>query len=337
LRLRSWFLRYSFATISLDLRNWRGFSCGKAGINRFAAPVSASRNRSAPDRVKLGRLALDSLVASWCDNAMRVTYKPTARLSSYVEELWYCDGHGVIHRKERALPTGRFQLFISLSDAPIGGWGRVNWEVGRGAPSVVVGMRTRFTVIDTSTLESAMGVVFWPGAARAFFDAPADAFYNESVPLDLIWGSLAGELRDRVREASTPAEKFQAAETGLLESVDRQRVNRRLELHPAVRYALGEFVREPHIRSVLEVARETGLSRHRFAELFREQVGLTPKLYCRLHRFQGVLRQIASGAPVDWADLALAGGYCDQAHLANEFRSFSGISPGSYLASERSL
>jgi len=152
------------------------------------------------------------------------------------------------------------------------------------------------------------------------------------VPLDLIWGSLASELRDRVRDASTPEEKFQAMETALLE-----RVNRRLELHPAVRYALGEFAREPHIRSVLDVAREAGLSRHRFAQLFRQQVGLTPKLYCRLHRFQGVLRQIASGAAVDWADLALSGGYYDQAHLANEFRSFSGISPGSYLAAERSL
>src|ERR1700704_562307 len=55
---------------------------------------------------------------------------------------------------------------------------------------------------------------------------------------------------------------------------------------------------------------------------------------CRLHRFQDVSRQIALGAPVDWTDLALAGGYCDQAHLAHEFRDFSGISPTAYLASE---
>ena len=95
-----------------------------------------------------------------------------------------------------------------------------------------------------------------------------------------------------------------------------------------------KFARAPHIRSVLGVARETGLSRRRFAQLFRKQVGLTPKLYCRLHRFQQVRRQIASGAPVDWVDLALAlaGGYCDQAHLVNEFRNFSGISPSVYLA-----
>jgi AraC-like DNA-binding protein len=172
--------------------------------------------------------------------------------------------------------------------------------------------------------------VFWPGAARAFFEAPADAFYGESVPLDLIWGSAASQLRDRLREANS-AEKFRMLETALL-----QRANTRLELHAAVLYGLAEFARVPHVRSVVEVAQEAGLSRRRFAQLFREQVGLTPKLYCRLRRFQGVLRQIPWGAPVDWADLALAGGFCDQAHLVNEFRHFSGISPGAYLAGDHS-
>jgi AraC-like DNA-binding protein len=151
------------------------------------------------------------------------------------------------------------------------------------------------------------------------------------VPLDLIWGSTASALRDRLREASTADEKFAVLETAFL-----QRMNRRLELHAAVLYGLEQFGQAPHIHSVLEVARETGLSRRRFAQLFREQVGLTPKLYCRLRRFEEVLRQIPLRTPVDWADVALAGGYYDQAHMANEFRHFSGISPSAYLADGRS-
>jgi hypothetical protein len=43
---------------------------------------------------------------------------------------------------------------------------------------------------------------------RAFFDSPAEAFYNESVRLDLIWGSKASELRDRLPAASTAVKKF---------------------------------------------------------------------------------------------------------------------------------
>jgi AraC-like DNA-binding protein len=266
-----------------------------------------------------------------CDWAMLLAHQPRGPLASYVEKLWYCDGYQVSHRKQRVLPNARFQLFFSLTDAPLGGPSGANGALGQCASSLVVGIRSGFSVIDTATLQSAMGVLFWPGGARAFFDAPAEVFYNQSVPLDMIWGSLANGVRDRLREATTAAGKFRVLETALLE-----RANKRLELHAAVLYALGEFARAPHIRSVLDVAREAGLSRRRFAQLFREQVGLTPKLYCRLRRFQDVSQQIALGAPVDWADLALAGGYCDQAHLANEFRNFSGISPTAYLASERS-
>ncbi len=257
---------------------------------------------------------------------MRVTQKPVGRLGAYVEQLWYCDGHGGGDHKGRLLPHGRFQLFFSLSDSPIGGVAAANWEVGRGASSLVVGIETHCVVVETKALQTAMGVLFRPGGARTFFDAPADVFYNERVPLERLWGSRADRVRDRLREASTAAGKFQVLEMALLE-----RMNRPLELHAAVRYALGEFGRAPHLRRVLGVVKETGLSRRRFAQLFREQVGLTPKLFCRLHRFQSVMRQIATGAPVDWADLALAGGFCDQSHLANEFRTFSGISPHAYL------
>lgn len=263
---------------------------------------------------------------------MLLAHQPLGPLASYVEKLWYCDGFQVVRRNKRVLPNGRFQLFVSLSDAPLQGPGGTIGDSGQRASSLVVGMHSHFSVLDTSRLQSAMGVLFWPGGARAFFDAPADMFYNKSASLELIWGASASQIRDHLRDASTPAEKFQALESALLD-----RRNKRFELHVGVRYALGEFARKPHIHSVLDVAREAGLSRRRFAQLFREQVGLTPKLYCRLRRFQGVLRQIAAGAPVDWADLALAGGYSDQAHLTNEFRNFAGISPNAYLASERPI
>ena len=125
-------------------------------------------------------------------------------------------------------------------------------ESGQRASSLVVGMRSHFSVLDTSKLQSAMGVLFWPGGARAFFDAPADMFHNESVPLELIWGPVAGQLRDHLRDASTPAEKFQALELALMD-----RRNKRVELHVAVRYALGKFTRKPHIHSVLSVATDS--------------------------------------------------------------------------------
>ena len=259
---------------------------------------------------------------------MILEYRPAQNISRWVEKLWYCEGYQATHRKERVLPNGRFQLVIDLSDF--------------SAPPLVVGIRSEFSVIETAGLQCMIGVVFRAGGARSLFGASANEFYNTEVPLDLIWGKAATYLRDRLREAGTSSARFRVLEEALIDHAMR------LELHPAVQYALGEFRNAPHIRSVLDVTREAGLSRRRFAQLFREQVGLTPKLYCRLHRFQGVVRKLTSGAPahrpqcplcaaekIDWAEVALAGGYCDQAHMAHEFRAFSGISPGAWLAQER--
>src|SRR5690606_5156446 len=84
-------------------------------------------------------------------------------------------------------------------------------------------------------------------------------------------------------------------------------------------------------RSVAETAESLGLSRRRFADRFERRVGLTPKRFARLERFRHALR-LASAANVRWSDVAQACGYFDQAHLAHEFRRFSGVSPSEYPA-----
>jgi AraC-like DNA-binding protein len=263
---------------------------------------------------------------------MLVARGPSLALSPHVEQLWYCEGYQAAHRKERVLPSGRFQMVIELADLFIRQWDRDpgSDQFEHAPPAVVVGMQSRYGVIDTAALQSVIGVVFRPGGARAFFDVPAEEFYNQSVPLDLVWGNGAGALRERLQDAATGPDKLDVLDAGL-----RERLQSRHSLHGAVRFALLEFGRMPHTRTILEVTRDAGLSRRRFAQLFREQVGLTPKLYCRIRRFQRVLRQIRSGCPVDWADVALGGGYYDQAHLGHEFHEFSGISPGAYLTGER--
>ena len=75
------------------------------------------------------------------------------------------------------------------------------------------------------------------------------------------------------------------------------------------------------------LARELGYSRKHVITLFRDHVGLPPKLLARIVRFDGLLRQLRTGAATSWADLALDCGYYDQAHLVREVRRFTGLTP----------
>ena len=93
-----------------------------------------------------------------------------------------------------------------------------------------------------------------------------------------------------------------------------------------------------HALSLLEqmpvatVASQLAMSPKRLIQSFRAEVGLTPKLYCRVRRFESLLRAVEQSAEVNWAQVGCQYGYYDQAHLTHEFRSLSGYTPGEYLA-----
>jgi AraC-like DNA-binding protein len=65
--------------------------------------------------------------------------------------------------------------------------------------------------------------------------------------------------------------------------------------------------------------------------VFAAQVGLPPKLFCRILRFQQARSMADQIERLDWAQLASTCGYFDQSHLINDFQEFSGFSPTEYL------
>lgn len=70
----------------------------------------------------------------------------------------------------------------------------------------------------------------------------------------------------------------------------------------------------------------------RFRERFQSEVGMAPKLFARVQRFQAVIGAVHALDEVDWAGIAADCGYFDQAHFIHDFRAFSGLTPTEYLA-----
>ena len=89
-------------------------------------------------------------------------------------------------------------------------------------------------------------------------------------------------------------------------------------------------------RAVREIARRSGWSERTVSERFRRQVGVTPKIFDRIGRFQRVVQRLhRADDRVEWARLAVECGFYDQAHFSHEFRAFSGISATEYGTAER--
>jgi AraC-like DNA-binding protein len=251
---------------------------------------------------------------------------PAPPLSDFVDQLWYYEGYSQPHAKERLLPDGSIELIFNLTEDQT----RVYGDTGdartfRG--SVLSGPHSKFFVIDTAEQIEVIGVHFKPGGAFPFFKLPVGELQDEHVGLDNLWGSKASELRDRLLEAPTPDAKF-----GILERALLDRTTKPLVRHPAVAFALRQFGAAQNPQNVSEVTEQIGLSARRFIDVFNNQVGLTPKLFCRVRRFQEVLRHLGNKPQVDWTRIALDFGYFDQPHFIHDFRAFSGINPTTYLA-----
>jgi methylphosphotriester-DNA--protein-cysteine methyltransferase len=127
-------------------------------------------------------------------------------------------------------------------------------------------------------------------------------------------------------EARTVAGRFRVLEQALLARL----APTRSEHATAVAYAVQALRAGGRQPSVAAVAEQVGRSQSRFTQIFREQVGLTPKQFARVMRFQRVLLAVERGGPLRWGEMAAASGYFDQAHLIHEFRALSGMTPGAY-------
>ena len=251
---------------------------------------------------------------------------PRPPLSALVECLWYWEGAPGPHRLERLLPNGETAIIFNLREEPIRIYDAA--DVRRFETyghAVLSGARSDCFVIDTNQQERVIGIQFRAGGAFPFLRMPASETSGASIALDDLWPGRGREIRERLLGARDAAEMFVILEEALLAQLVRAP-----ELHPAVSYALRQFSRCAPGGTVGAVTERIGLSSRRFIELFHRQVGLTPKTFSRVRRFQNALRTVRGMRRIEWVQVALESGYYDQAHFIHDFQRFAGFTPAVY-------
>ncbi len=256
-------------------------------------------------------------------------FLPSPPLSAYIEAFCFYEGDASPSpSKERCLPNGQVAMVVNLGHDTLRVAHLQHTEgFQRFHGGVLTGAFSQFSVIDTATMVTTLSICFKPGGARLFLPMPAAELANQVVDLSCIFGTAAGDLREQLQTTRTNDERAR-----ILERFLQARACWEHAPHPAIRFALTSFQDGNERRSISEVTTQLGMSPKRFISLFEEAVGLPPKVYCRVRRFQEVLQRITGGQAVRWADLALDAGYFDQAHFIHDFQAFAGLTPSAYLA-----
>lgn len=141
----------------------------------------------------------------------------------------------------------------------------------------------------------------------------------------LVPRSRMGRFEDRF-DASDDVDARVAAVVDLLVGLRDRLHDRSPACSPVVRAAVARFTSAPHLSSVGPLADELGVSRRHLTRRFTTEIGVPPKRFARIMRFQRALA-ISGTNERGWADVAMRCGYSDQSHLTHEFGDLSGLTP----------
>lgn len=257
---------------------------------------------------------------------MLVRHRPSAALASHVEMLWFASRSALSHCRERGLPSGRVDIVIPLLQDDVLRFDSVDAPMPRRLRGAIVsGAHDRFFVRGTGGPSSVIGVHFRPGGAAAFFGGALGELRNQTVLLEDLWGTLARELRERLQAAPQIVQKLRILEDELL-----SRLAAAPPAEAMVIQALRMLEQDPAAARIADVQRAAHCSTQPFIRRFEAAVGLTPKRYARVLRFNALLPRLVRVGPRDWAQLAVEGGYFDHSHLGHEFKRLTGLTPAAY-------
>lgn len=272
-------------------------------------------------------------------------FPPSAGLAPIVERYWLLEGAPDEIGAEPILPDGHPEIIVHAGDPFVevdaGGVGRPQARV------LFAGQLTRAMRVKPSGLSRIAGARLRPFGGYALLGRPQHPFTDRVVPMQELDAPLAAHLLDRVATLPADHDLVTALDAALAPAAAAAGA-REISLAPIVDLAI---TRRGLVR-VSDLAAAAGVGPRQLERTFQTQVGLSPKIFLRILRFQEVLNAVrrpagADGASGDedrheqdvrsWADLALAHGFYDQAHFIRDFKGFVGESPTAWNVDASSL
>jgi AraC-like DNA-binding protein len=247
-----------------------------------------------------------------------------------VASMWFGEGK-VAYQRDRILPSGQSQLLINL--------GPPQYRIESGPSEVRVpfvdvwysGLHQQPIDTEAPHGNALLGVAFTARGAFPWLGERMDGLADRIIALADAVGDGALALRERLLNTPSLEGRFEATEKWLI-----ARLKPRTLVHPAVRWAVDRIAASGGRVVVEDLATETGFTRKHLGNLFRQQVGLSPKSLARVHRFRSALDLLnRANGEVPWAVLAERCGFYDQSHLINEFQRFTGLSPTELMRRDR--
>ncbi len=248
-------------------------------------------------------------------------YKPHPLLQKYIYKYWSWEcGKNIDLPK--ALPgvvtevIFHYKLpfyFVSSKTA-------TNFSTGQ---NYILGLRDSSYELKTEGDTGFIAVRFREGAFNNFCKVPQKEFIGQFLSPKDLWGNIGAELEKKVVESQTHVKRIKIIESYLFKFLEiYSKRNERMD------YILKQVSRNINLSYL---SNELGISYRHFNRIFLEYMGLNPKSFQKISRFDSILRNLTLSKNTNYLNEAMNSGYFDQSHFIKDFKKFVNDTPTSFL------
>ena len=209
---------------------------------------------------------------------------------------------------------------FDFGDPPVVRTDGSGWKTTR-VRSVVGPHISGETALRFDGVVDSFAIFLQPTGLWLLFHIPVSAVMGTDFDADDVLGSSAANLWDALAEQSDFTARVRTAELYLGNYISEQLPGTPMSAAAALLARRGGSI------AIHDLAAELQLSERQLERAFLRDIGIQPKRFARVARFQAALDARVTGPDRAWVDIATAGGYHDQMHLVHEFKSFAGMSP----------
>lgn len=259
-------------------------------------------------------------------------FSPPISLAPFIRCFWVFEGESTGSR-ERIMPDGCPELIFHYGAqyCRFGADGKEDLQ----PHTFIYGQIRDYIEISPTGHSGILAVRFHPHGLAPFLQIPVRELNGLSVSLEELFGREGREIEEQLMNAPETTERVALIAKFLLDLLHRGRGL--IGSDPMMADAVAALRRERGGQAIEDLAGKYGLSRRQFDRRFAASVGLNPKMLARILRFQYAFSLAKDAHVGNLTELALTCGYYDQAHFIRDFRTFSGINPGSWFGRDRKM
>ncbi len=247
-------------------------------------------------------------------------------LSDYIEAVFYYHVYMPYHSIERVVPTGHVYILFELDGMLRKTFDNTTLKpTGEFSKVWISGLHKDYLSISSHAKSEMLVIQFKPFGAFPFLNFPLAQINDRVVAIEQVLGRDLLQVHQSMLGKDSPGEKLDLAEKWLHHSFCAEK---------APPQSLVEMVTKLSFQPVAayqQVIKDYPNTQKHLIAQFKKYVGLTPKRYHRILRFNDILQQINKKETITWTQITYQSGFSDQSHFIKEFKHFCGFNPQQFI------